>query len=211
MRKQKPGQIRSLGNFSIRQLELLHTHYHWARDRVLRKHGLRHVHLSMVRLVRVREPLSLAALRVITGYSRSAMNKHRDFLVEQKLIRELPRQGDHRLVQLGCTERGKRKLEEIDVAIETEFIKAGGFAQRTQLNDFAVELEEALRDFPANTTSGRWAYSVAGDKKLPEEPAWAPQFSPPTDSQAALNERPPSDQGNGGSGDSQTDPNWIPY
>ena len=77
MRKQKSGQIRDLRNFSIGQLELLHRHYHWARDRVLREQGLRHVHLTMIRLVRLRGSVTLHELRQVTGYSRSAMNKHR--------------------------------------------------------------------------------------------------------------------------------------
>jgi DNA-binding MarR family transcriptional regulator len=205
MRKQKLGQVRALRNFSISQLELLHTHYHWARDRVLRKHGLRHVHLAMVRLIRVREPLSLAGLRIITGYSRSAMNKHRDYLVERKLIRELPRTGDRRVVRLGCTGQGKRKLEDIDAAIEAEFMKAVGFTWRTQLKAFAVKLEEAFRDFPGETISASWVYSVKADNKLLEEQLFVPSVLPAGVSPAAIDQEAPSLQGKASSSPSQTD------
>jgi len=58
-------------------------------------------------------------------------------------------------------------------------MKEVGFTRRTELKAFAVKLEEALREFPENTTTGRWAYSVAWDRKLSEEEARAPQFPPP--------------------------------
>jgi len=35
------------------------------------------VHLTMMRLIRLRGSLTLHELRHVTGYSRSAMNKHR--------------------------------------------------------------------------------------------------------------------------------------
>ena len=211
MRKQKSGQIRSLRNFSIGQLERLHTHYHWARDRVLRKHGLRHVHLAMIRLIRLSGSQSLHALRQTTGYSRSAMNKHRDFLVELKLIKELPRKGDKRMVRLGCTERGKRKLEEIDGAIEVEFMGRVGFEHRTSLKTFASKLQEAFRDFPEETTSANWIYSIARENKVPEEQLFVPPVLPARNSQAPPSEKPSSAQGNGASGDSQADPDWPPF
>ena len=163
----------------------------------------------MMRLIRLRGSLTLHELRHVTGYSRSAMNKHRDFLVECKLIKELPKKGDMRMVHLTYTERGKRKLEEIDDEIERQLMKGVGFTRRAELKAFAVKLEEALREFPENVTSGRWAYSVATDKKLAEEPVG--QLLQPASSLVTPGEEPPFDQGSGISVESQFDPDWIPY
>jgi DNA-binding MarR family transcriptional regulator len=153
-----------LENSSIGQLEHLHRYYHWARDRVLRRHGLRHVHLTMLRAVGLQESISLHEIRQITGYSRSAMNKHRDSLVDHKLICELPREGDRRMVRLGSTERGKLKLDEIDRAIEAEFRKMVGLTP-SQLRSFAKKLADALDDFPVDKTFDRVAYRTAKERK----------------------------------------------
>jgi len=165
MRKQKYNEEHSLRNFNIGQLERLHCYYHWARDRVLKEHGLRHIHLTIIRSIRLSGSLTLRQLRTVTGYSRSAMNKHRDFLVERKLVRELPRKGDQRLIHVGCTERGKRELEEIDTAIEVQFVKAVGFSHRSQFKVFSLKLEETLLDLPCEQKSCPRAYAVPAETK----------------------------------------------
>lgn len=212
MRKQNRFTEQFLQNFSIGQLELLHRYYHWARDRVLRGHRLRHVHLTMIRLIRLQSSLTMRQLRTVTGYSRSAMNKHRDFLVECKLIRELPKNGDRRMIHLGCTEKGKRRLEEIDNAIEVEFMKAVGFGRRLQLKAFSVKLEEALSDFPSEQKSYRRAYPLAADKKAPEDQPSLPLLRFVEPSQKADIQNSASVQPKQSSGNSQVeDDPGIPW
>ena len=135
--------------------------------------------------------MTLRDLRTATGYSRSAMNKHRDYLVERKLVRERPKTGDGRMIHLGCTDRGKRELEEIDEAIEVDFMKTVGFGRRNQLRNFSIKLEEALLDFPCEQKPHRRAYAVPTDKQTSEEQTSVPilRFVQPSEQAVSENSR----------------------
>jgi DNA-binding MarR family transcriptional regulator len=150
-------------NFTIGELEGFHELYHWARDRVLRQQGLRHVHLAMLRRARIEGTVPLADLRRLTGFSMSAMNKHRDKLAEARLIKPVTLEADKRQAYFSCTDRGKNKLEEIDTAIESEFIAALQLANRSELETFAFDLFTAMERLPGDRESRRLNYEVAAD------------------------------------------------
>jgi DNA-binding MarR family transcriptional regulator len=117
----------------------------------------------MLRRARIERTVALADLRRLTGFSMSAMNKHRDFLVEAKLIKEVPRQRDKRRAYFSCTDRGKNKLEEIDAAIEIGLIAALQLSDRAELETFAFDLFTAMERLPGDRESRRLYYEVAAD------------------------------------------------
>jgi DNA-binding MarR family transcriptional regulator len=150
-------------NFTVGELERFHEAYHWARDRVLRQRGLRHVHLAMLRRARLKGTVALADLRRLTGFSMSAMNKHRDTLVEARLIRPVILNADKRQAYFSCTDRGKSKLEEIDAAIESEVIASLHLRERSELETFSFDLFTAVERLPGERESRRLYYEVAAD------------------------------------------------
>lgn len=150
-------------NFTIGELERFHEVYHWARDRVLRKEGLRHVHLAMLRRARIEGTVALANLRRLTGFSMSAMNKHRDKLAGARLIKPVTLKPDKRQAYFSCTDRGRSKLEEIDAAIESELIAALHLQDRSDLETLAFDLFTAMERLPGDREDRRWNYEVAAD------------------------------------------------
>jgi DNA-binding MarR family transcriptional regulator len=123
----------------------------------------------MIRVARLSASASLLQVRQLTGYGRSALNKHRDFLVEARLIKEVPRKGDKRVVRFACTQRGRAKLEEIDQQIETEVMNSLCLPERSRLDTFALEVAKAFRTLPGQITFGSRAYTVDADLLLPNE------------------------------------------
>jgi DNA-binding MarR family transcriptional regulator len=163
MRKVIRRPKRLLWNFSIGELERFHEVYHWARDRVLKKEGLRHVHLAMLRWARIEVTVALSDLRQLTGFSMSAMNKHRDALAAARLIKPVTLKTDKRQAYFSCTDRGKSKLEEIDAAIESEVIAALHLRDRSELETLAFDLFTAMERLPGKRESRRLNYEVPAD------------------------------------------------
>jgi DNA-binding MarR family transcriptional regulator len=163
MRKPIRRPKRLLWNFIVGELEGFHDLYHWSRDRVLRQQGLRHVHLAMLRRARIEGTVALADIRRLTGFSMSAMNKHRDSLVDAKLIKPVTRMRDKRHAYFICTDRGKSKIEEIDAAIEKAFIAAVKLRDRSELETFVFDLHKAMQRLPGEREDRSLYYHVDAD------------------------------------------------
>jgi DNA-binding MarR family transcriptional regulator len=149
----------------------------WVQDSVLRKEGLRPLHLAFMRRAGMYDRVSYSRMADATRMPKEEISRAGEFLVKSGLakVKKDPRDKRRRLLRL--TKRGKQRLGKMQLSIAKQVLEQVGasFAKSKRLIYFTVFLWNVNRFLPDSRVANPDTYYPSPIPSSAEiEPDWPP-------------------------------------